>query len=270
MENFENFENLDQGTAPATEAPANDTKAAKKKEKIKKMEALLQDTINKQPDIVEKLNSLSDKIEVINTLCFGDSGNLVVDKAKTAETGERSLVQTSKICGYIVRNNGTEAVSYVTEEYAPNGEGKWVGTKVTKTIEPGATVAISRKYMTVFASMPEISFQLANGKIIRSSASSVKSLDDELEAYYFSFADNTVTVHSDDIKINIGKKVKDSNSGEQVWVVKKEYEPTFGYLNNPEEVKAKGGKGGSKKSGFSAQTVAANYIQRLISESAQM
>ena len=73
------FTNLDT-TAPAveTEKPARN----KRKEKIAAMKEAIKTTISEDPTFVQKLRSLTNSIEVVNTLGFGDSGNIVVDKTR--------------------------------------------------------------------------------------------------------------------------------------------------------------------------------------------
>lgn len=257
MENV--FSNLDTAAPVETEKPAN----AARKEKIAAMKEAIKTTISEDPTFVQKLRSLSDSIEVVNTLGFGDSGNIVVDRTKT---DERSLAVTSAIVGYRVRNLGSEPIKYTTEIYAQDETGKYVGTKQEMFLAPGATADLTRQYMTMLAAIPEISFQLANGKIIRGSgAKGEKSLKAELEAYYFSFNKDEngvkLQVNDDSVKLNVGEKVNGK------WVVKPEFVETFGFLNNPKE----GRRGGRKSSGekYNAQDMAANYINRLI-KSAEM
>ena len=252
------FTNLDT-TAPAveTEKPAQN----KRKEKIAAMKEAIKTTISEDPTFVQKLRSLSDSIEVVNTLGFGDSGNIVVDKTKK---DGRALTVTSAIVGYRIRNIGEEPVKYITEVHAQDETGKFVGTKQEMFLAPGATADLTRQYMTMFCAQPEISFQVANGKIIRGSgAKGEKSLKAELEAYYFSFNKqedgNKLQVNDDSVKLNVGEKVNGK------WVVKPEFVETFGFLNNPKE----GRRGGRKSSGekYNAQDMAANYINRLIQAS---
>lgn len=239
-----------QEVAPTVDAPA----VSEKKEKISKMKEALKATIATEQDYPQRLHRLSDSIKVVNTLGFGKSGNIILDKGASTST-KRALKPTSVICGYRIQNIGTEAIAYDTEEFTQDETGKYVGTKVQKTLQPGETCDLNRTYMTMFCSIPEISFTLANGKIVASSKKKAKDFFEELASYYFSFAKgedgSTIAVNDDEVKIKI-----DDENGK----VKPEFEATFGYLNNPKET-----KGGSSKSGkYSVQDLTANYIQQML------
>lgn len=233
---------------------ANDT--AEKKQKVQAMKASLKETIQTEPDFAQKLRRLSNSIMVVNTLGYGKSGNIIVDKSKSSGDN-RVLKPTSSICGYKIKNIGEEAIEYTTKEWTQDETGKYVGNVVKKTLAPGATADLTRQYMTMFCSQPEISFTLANGKIISSSKKNAKSLDEELAAYYFSFNKGedgtTIQVNDDEVKLSV-----DDENG----VVKPEYVATFGYLNNPtkKESTNKGAK-------FTTQDLAANFIYKMLEQS---
>jgi hypothetical protein len=240
--------------ASATEVQAS----SEKKEKIRKMKESLKETLSTDAEFTKKLHSLSQSIEVVNTLGYGKNGNIVVDK-KASSDGNRVLKPTSQICGYRLKNIGKTAIEYTTEEYTQDETGKFVGTQVTKQWKPGTTIDLTRTYTTMLCSIPEISFVLANGKIVASSRKASKkgtSIKDELASYYFSFEKNGEDgpqVNDDEVKLSV-----DDANGK----VKKEFEATFGYLNNPKEGKAARQKGQK----FSTQDMAANYIQKLLKE----
>ena len=61
--------------------------------------------------------------------------------------------------------------------------------------------------------------------------------------------------------MNVSKAVK-GNDGSKKWIVKPEFEKTFGYLNN-EKSSAKKGRASSGNK-FTTQDLAANYINRLL------
>ena len=239
-----------------TEVVTNDAvESSAKKEKVQAMKAALKETVQTQPDFAKKLRRLSNSIKVVNTLGHGKDGNIVVDKSVAGEG--RALKATSAICGYIFENIGSEAIEYTTEEYAQDETGKYVGTVVKKTLAPGDKVALTRQYMTMFCAQPEISFTLANGKIVSSSKKNAKSIKEELSAYYFSFNKddngNAIQVNDDEVKLSV-----DDADGK----VKPEYVTTFGYLNNPKEGRAARAKGAK----FTTQDLAANYIHKMLQE----
>ena len=250
----------------ATETAAVNTAAnTEKKDKIKQMKDALIATVNADPDFKNRVRRLSASVKVLNSLGFGDSGNIIVDKTDSSKE-KRALAVTSAIVGYRVANIGEEPIKYVTEVYAQDASGKYVPTKQEKTLAPGAYADLTRQYMTMFCAQPEISFQLANGKIVKGAgAKSNKGMKAELEAHYFAFnkeADGTKKqVNDDDVKLNVGEKVDGK------WVVKAEFLETFGYLNNPKESGKVGRRASEDK--WTAQDLAANYIfTRLQQESA--
>lgn len=249
---------------------AVDSKKADKKARMRKMAEILKETLSTDTSFAQRMRTLSDSVSVVNTLGYGDSGNIVVDPNSTSKQGkDRKLVSTSQIVGYRVANIGTTPIQYVTEEYAPNEAGVWEGKQVTKVLEPNATADFTRKFMTIFCSQPEISFQLVNGKIIRGS-SAVKGgdIDAELEAHYFLFNDKSIKVNSDETKMNVAKKAKQPD-GSSKWVVKPEFEATFGYLNNA-KTSSKKSRGTKNGPDYNPQDMAANYIQHLLKERGKM
>lgn len=234
-------------------ADAVDTAA--RKEKVAAMKASLKETVQTSPDFASKLRRLSNSIKVVNTLGYGKGGNIVVDKKASGDA--RVLKPTSAICGYKLENIGTEVIEYTTEVFSQDETGKFVGQVVKKQWAPGETINLTRQYTTMLCSMPEISFTLANGKIVSSSKKNAKSLKEELAAYYFAFNKSedgtTPQVNDDEVKLSV-----DDADGK----VKPEYVETFGYLNNPKEGRAARTKGAK----YTTQDLAANYIHKLLEE----
>lgn len=254
------FDGIGVNAAPVTNTEDANTA---KKAKIEKMKQSLKETMKSDPTFSTRLHSLSGSLEVVNSLGFGENGNIIVDKTKT-EAGNRVLTTTSVIVGYRVKNIGSQPIQYTTEVYTQDAEGKYVGEKVAKTLVPGGYADLPRMYMTMFCAQPEISFQLANGKVIRGAGNKSKTgtIKDELEAYYFSFnKELDLQINSDEIKLNVGEKGADGK-----WVVKPEFVESFGFLNN---APVKTGRAGRKEGGpkLSASDLAANYIMQMIKES---
>lgn len=241
-----------EATAPVA-ADAVDTAA--RKEKVAAMKASLKETVQTSPDFASKLRRLSNSIKVVNTLGYGKGGNIVVDKKASGDA--RVLKPTSAICGYKLENIGTEVIEYTTEVFTQDETGKFVGQVVKKQWAPGETINLTRQYTTMLCSMPEISFTLANGKIVSSSKKNAKSLKEELAAYYFAFnkAEDGTTpqVNDDEVKLSV-----DDADGK----VKPEYVEAFGFLNNPKEGRAARTKGAK----YTTQDLAANYIHKLLEE----
>lgn len=241
-----------EATAPVA---ADTVDTAARKEKVAAMKASLKETVQTSPDFASKLRRLSNSIKVVNTLGYGKGGNIVVDKKASGDA--RVLKPTSAICGYKLENIGTEVIEYTTEVFSQDETGKFVGQVVKKQWAPGETINLTRQYTTMLCSMPEISFTLANGKIVSSSKKNAKSLKEELAAYYFAFNKSedgtTPQVNDDEVKLSV-----DDADGK----VKPEYVETFGYLNNPKEGRAARTKGAK----YTTQDLAANYIHKLLEE----
>lgn len=243
------------GTAAEVAAPVTDKpEVSARKEKVQAMKAALKETVQTTPDFAEKLRKLSKSIEVVNTLGYGKGGNIVVDKNASTDS-ERVLKQTSAICGYRIKNIGSEAVAYTTDVWTKDETGKYVGQRVEKTLAPGETADLTRQYMTMFCAQPEISFTLANGKIVSGSRKHKnQSIKEELESYYFTFDKaedgSTIQVNDDEVKLSIDVD----------GVVKAEFEEAFGFFNNPKEGRAPKAKG----SKFTTQDLAANYVNSLL------
>ena len=70
---------------------------------------------------------------------------------------------------------------------------------------------------------------------------------------------NQKQINDDNVKLNVVELVNNE------WKVKKEFESTFGYLNNPvENTRESGGR--SDKTKYSRQDMEANLINKLIEE----
>lgn len=246
------MESLQNTFGEAAAAPVVEAKDAAKKEFVKGLKADLQDKLASDPDFVARLRSQSESLAVVATLGHGTRGNIVVDKEAQAATGERKIKETTAIVGYEVKNIGAEPITYKTEVWTMGEDGKYVADVVEKTINPGETVALTRKFMTLLCARPEISFTLSNGKII-SQLKKDKPVDEMLSAFYFQFNDGTA-VNDDKVK----KAIDYDNDG--VRVVKDEYIEAFGYLNNPKE------KAGRKAKGqkLNIQDIMANYVNSLV------
>lgn len=240
---------------------ANSDKAEKKaakKEQVAEMKTLFRETLQQDPSYLERRHTLSGSLKVTKTLGYGTSGNVMVDKEATAkekaenpDSDKKVLKPTGKVVGYTIENVGTEAIKYVTEVFAQDETGKYVGSKVEKTLAPGQQANISRSYLAMLTAKPEFAFKLANGTLV-SKGTSKGELEDILSKFYFSFdKDLGINVNDDEIKVTIDDE----------GVVKPEYVEAFGYLNNPKEKKATG-----TKEKFTTQELMANFVNNLIKE----
>lgn len=208
----------------------------------------------------EKHCALSSSLKVVNSLGYGATGGIVVDKNSDKEG--RALAPTSQIVGYRVQNIGQTPIAYTTEVWTKDADGHYVSEKVVKSIAPGAFADLTRQYMTMLCANPEFSFQLANGKMVRGSGNrgGENDIKAELEAHYFSFnKEEQLEINSDEVKLSIAVKGADGK-----WTVKPEFAEVFGYLDNE---KAKGprskGEAGPK---YNSSDMAANYVMKLMKE----
>jgi hypothetical protein len=253
------FDSMDSMVAPTTTAAAPVENS--KKDKAERLKKAFRETAASDPTFLQRLNTLSDTLEVINSLGWGDSGNIVVDKEKTTKDS-RALASTSVIVGYRVKNNGTNPIPYKTDVWTRGEDGKFVSQRIEKVLVPGSTADLNRQFMTMLCAQPEISFQLANGKVVRGS-SSKQNKDDikaELEAYYFTFdKDLGIQINSDEVKLNVGQKGADGK-----WTVKPEFAETFGYLENAPERAGRAKKESGPK--YSAAALAANYVNKMMED----
>lgn len=264
---LEQFDQLSQEVTETTSKAKSDNEAAKAARQAAMNEAMQKTLAESQAEYMQKRGSLSNSVNVTRVFGFGANGNIIqTQKADPTNNVDRKVGQTSKNVGYQIENIGTVAIPYMTETFADDGNGHWVGTPVRKELQPGETAMLSRKYMTLFGADPTISNKFANGKLVRSSSGAkalpgVANLDAELEAYNFNFSDKNNSVNDESIKTQIGEQV---NDGEKTrWVVLPEYQETFGYLNNTPERKQPAKKKGL---GLDGQDLAANYIYRLAQE----
>jgi hypothetical protein len=206
----------------------------------------------KEPGIKEKRNSASKSIEIVQVLGYGaDNGNIIVDKELKAQTGDRKLKGVSKIVGYAVKNVGATPINVVTEKYAQDANGVYVGTPAVESLNPGETINLARKYFALNGVRPEFGSVFGNGTLVLRTKNDITSADlnKVLESASFRYnAELNMQVNDESVKIQIG--VKDE---EGKWSVQPDYTDTFGFLMN-KATRATSGKGGAKASKAKAIT----------------
>lgn len=233
------------------------------------------------PEIREKLFSLTDKIEVVGSCSFGELGGVIqlkpavkvvdpVTNRLVVKKGTREIAQTSKIVGYILRNNSDEAIPYITEIYKEvNGE--IVGEVVERMFEPNTDIMLTRKYTTIFCARPEISFKLANATLSRTNdLLSTKSPDALLDTPYIRLKEKGVSVHDADFKIPVAEK-----SGQKmvngkmtnIYKVLPRFFETFGYLNNEQK---KNERPHREAADNMNQAAIAHYINSMVQKNQKM
>lgn len=290
MPSLENFSSLDEQVSAG--APDNreggvaakkEAKKEAKKRNLDHLSSLFNQAVHDDPTLLERLETLTPYVRVVNSLGFGESGNLILDKnakkvkqvidpetGKTIEEEVKPLFPTSEIFGYRIQNIGPEPIKYNTEKWSKDPEtGLWVGNHVAMVLEPGETVDLTKKFITVLGMSPEFSMKFENGTLISKGLKVGANVDVEelLEKFHFIFRSGiNMKVNSDEFKIQIGKKVKvggTKKDPEYKWVVQEAFEQDFGFLNN-EIVKTPGRDGrssGQKK--IDQNVLAANYLREL-------
>lgn len=251
MDNFEALEAINEEVVDETDAKKQEKKAAQDKKKTAFIERCKSDA-----EFLSSLGTLTDTVEVLNSLAHPLEKGLIKGKGSTAE--KRVIETVPGIVGYILQNKGTEALEYDTEVFKKVDD-KYVGEKVKKVAKPGEKFCLTKKYTTVLASNPQFGLSFANGTMRRGSKKA-NTPEEEFEAYYFK-PSNDIKVNSDEFKKNIGVK----GEGENDWGVLDEYLETFGYLCNEEE--KTGRTGGRTK--VSKQDVNAYFLHSLYTGSAQ-
>lgn len=257
-------------TENATKVSSKSDSAAKRREQLSVMKDELHEAVSKDPSLMERAQSMSNSVEVVNSLSFGADGNIVVDKEATAQRtdGKKSLVKTSAIVGYRLKNIGETPIKYQTDVYSKDENGVYVASRTEKTAQPGETFDLARADVTAFACQPEFSFTFANGKVTRGSGKNNGDLKAELEAYYFRFNPDkdgvTKQINDDEVKLNVGEKIEDPETKTDKWVVKAEFVETFGFLNNVQPKAEKKKKKAGSKSNINAQILSANHVRMMI------
>jgi hypothetical protein len=219
-----------------------------KKQKVQDMKEAMKESLQ-NAEYKSRLHTLSDSLEIKHSLGYGSSGNIIEVKSG-GKDGGRAVKPTSQIVGYQLTNVGSQPIPYTTEEFSLGNDGLYEGKVVEKTMAPGETINITRKYLAILTSQPEISFTLKNGNIV-SPKRKFKNFAEELSAHYFKFSDDT-KVNDDSVKISIDKDNK----------VLPEFVATFGYLNNPKAGRQKKAAGPK----YTTQDLAANYIYKILNE----
>lgn len=272
---MEQFENLNETLEAPVERSAAEVEKKKGKDKLKELKNEVYSKLENEAEYREKFKSKCAMIHGVNSLGWTDKGGFIANpdvpaKGPDGKRPENGLLTTSGIVGYTFKNVSDVPFTYTTEEYALNADGVYVGTQVQKTAKPGEVFVLSKKYAAFNFSAPEFSFQLGNGKFIRGGkAGRVHSIDEELERYYFKFEDSNLKINSDELKIQIGKQVKDKATGEKKWVVKDEFVQFFGFLNN--EIVKKPAAGRKREgSAVTDSDAKAYYIQKLLQDQSRL
>lgn len=249
-------------SAPAEGTTEVSAKDAERKAEKREQKALvfkqLTENIQNDPTLEQRFEAWSQSLEVTHTLTYSDKGGLIVDPNGKEQRG---LLNVPRIVGYEVRNCGTTPIPYKTAVCEKNADGIYTETTTDAVLQPGATAYLTRQYMTMLCAMPEISFKLKNGRIAKGSSNTKdkKSTRDALEAFYFTF-DKKLGMSVNGATVAVPVAVE---SGDGHWVVKPEFEETFGFLSNPKEVKAtkRRKKSGSK---YDNNIAVANYVYNVV------
>ena len=147
----------------------------------------------------------------------------------------RVLVPCPGNVGYEIKNNGTEPIPFKSIVSIKGEDGKWTTQEVDKVLAPGATDVIPKDYFCRMCQGIEFNNVVANGVCVV--LGSPDNLQEAFRKSYFKYSDPNLSVNSPECKTLI-HDVTEVN-GKKKFTVRKEYEETFGYLNNEPEKAAK-------------------------------
>ena len=261
------------GETAGTEVTTDEAKKAAKKEaksaKVQAYKEALNETIASDPTFLNKAFAQSETIAVVKTLATLSQSGLIHNKAGDKKGPDGKLIKDLKsvpaVIGYLFKNTGKNPITYTTAVWSQAEDGKFVSEVTERVAKPGAEFQLTRQYATMLVARPEYSFKIQNGTFVESSKKisitgtevTPEQLKATLEAYYFKFADASLSVNSDKVKVIIDTKIADDK-----FEVKPEYVECFGYINN-DVVKAERTRKPSAPS-IDPQVFAANYINSLI------
>lgn len=209
--------------------------AARSRARVKGLEEAFSKEMADKPGMEERIHIWTDKIELVNSLGYGDGDGFVQSVKANKEAGiERQLSSVSKIVGAVLRNNTGEDITTYAEPFKKAEDGSWVTDGLVEvTWKNGETMNFPTKTASMFCMKVEVSCAVANAKMRRSGKDSKGQLDVELESYYFTLnkdfkeANGLTGTHDDQFKIAIAEQVSPDK-----WVVKPEFETEFGDYNN--------------------------------------
>lgn len=161
-------------------------------------------------------------------------GKAVVD-SKNKPVVLRVLVPCPGNVGYEIKNIGDEPIPFKSIVSIKGEDGKWTTQEVDKVLAPGATDVIPKEYFCRMCQAIEFNNVVANGSCIVTG--SPDNIQEAFRRSYFKYSDPNLSVNSPECKTLI-HDVTEVN-GKKKFTVRKEYEETFGYLNNEPEKAAK-------------------------------
>lgn len=153
----------------------------------------------------DKVYSLSDSIEVIDTIGFGNK-NIKYCKPYKDRNGEggKAIETCPSVVGFVIKNVGKSDIPYRTMEYGFDSNiNQYIGIEVDRTLKSGDTAMLSRRYFTMLVSQAKFSFKVKNGivmcgnttqKIMKSLIGKDLTVDDRnklLDSYKFRFDTDT-------------------------------------------------------------------------------
>lgn len=264
----EAFEQLGEANAQVSVPEAGTVVSEKKSKKSADDIALaenLKQTVATDEEYTKIHGTLSESVEVINTLGFSDAGDQIFDKEASEAAGSRKLAPVGRIVGYVVKNNSKQPIPYTTYQCTKkaNGEG-YDAKEVQATLAPGKTAVVSKRHLIIMAAQPAISFKLANA-VLRKAPNQkiVGAKQEDVENLFFLAFEKgedgkSVSVHSDKVKKQIGEKNADGK-----WFVKPEYADVLGFVENekPKAVRVAGEKGPK----YTSRDAQALYVSKLFS-----
>lgn len=257
-------ENAQVNVPEAGTVVASEKKSRKSADEVA-LEENLKQTVATDEEYVKEHGTLSDSIEVLNTLGFSDVGDQIFDKAASEAAGSRKLAAVGRIVGYIVKNNSKQAIPYTTYQCTKKADGTgYDAQEVQATLAPGKKAILSKRHLIIMASQPAISFKLANAVLRKAPNQKIVGAkpEDVENLFFLAFEKGedgkSVSVHSDKVKKQIGEKNADGK-----WLVKPEYAEVLGFVENEKvkEARVKGAAGPK----YTSRDAQALYVAKLFS-----
>lgn len=263
LENFDDLDGLNTNdTTPVEEAGDKVKQEVKNKTNVGALKNAFAQYLTQRPNISR--GSLSQSVEISQVLGFGpEGGNIILNHEATKATGKRVMTNVTKIVGYTIKNKSKAPISILTEKYAPDGNGTYVGTPVIETVAPGQVIPLSRKYFALNGVRPEFGQTFSNGGLVLKTRNQIEDADltDILESASFRYYKSLgMRVNDDSVKVQIGVQI------EGAWKVQDEYVETFGFLNNEPVAKTRGSKKSKTESISNIEAKAFAIYQKMLEQ----
>jgi len=265
--------------AVTAESPVDDKDTTKDAMELAIKHDMLQ-RLNNDPEYKALFGSKRNTIQVVNTLGFSDSGDIIKVGDKEGVKNKNGkpvsdIRQTAKVVGYRIKNLGEETLVVPSKKWYKDENGKFVSEDAEVVIPAGETGDITHKDFIMLLTKPEYSGEFNNGfatgkkSVTEMSKMPKESLVDMMRVNLSKDeAGNKFRKHGDEYKLNISEKDADGK-----WFVRPEYVDRFGYLNNEPDKKIREKKIREVKRlrgiHLKTQNLRVEFLARALADSAQ-